>query len=749
VRSRWGWLVAVALVPGLPAPAADDQPADYPRDVRPLLVRYCYDCHGEGSAKGEVALDDRPSGADGALWQRVASVLRTERMPPVGKAQPNAAERARLVGWIRTAVLGIDCRAPDPGRVTLRRLNRYEYSNTIQDLFGIDFQPGESFPPDDTGYGFDNNGDVLGLSPLLLDKYFTAAEAVVARVVAERPELPVHRITSAQMTEVAPAVRGVVTREARFNLPDGGPFKIQLRVALNSFNPFKGLVQARLLLDDGTLWTRRLPAVNRSYPVSLRRTIAAGDHVVRLVADTRQIETATAPPKLDLEIVARGPDRPQAERWPEAHRAIFFEGEPPSDAQRRAAYAREILRRVASRAFRRPVDEATLDRLVGLAGGDPSADGFRRGVAHALQAILVSPRFLFRVEPSAASLDEYALASRLSYFLWAGPPDQHLLALAGAGQLRAHLAETVEALVADRRSDRFVASFVGQWLRSRDVLGVPVDRKRWPGQSSALRTAMRDETELLFAHVMREDRDVLELVDARYTFLNDVLAAHYHLPAVEGGAMRKVELPPDSERGGILTHAGVLLVTSNPTRTSPVKRGLFVLENLLGVPPPPPPPNVPALDEARAHGEQPRSVRQQLEAHRADSRCANCHARMDPIGLALENFDMVGRWRDHDEGGPIDARGQLPGGEAIGGVADLRRVLRGRRTQLYDTVARKLLTYALGRGLGPADDCAVEEIVARTAAAKGKFRALLLALVESVPFQQHRVEAPSIEEDRE
>ncbi len=756
-------LLAVAASPAARAAGGGRAPAAAPIDPRAVLATHCSDCHGGGSARGDVDLDAALTAggrADRALWDRVLENVRNGVMPPPGKPRPTAAEQTALQAFIQRDVQGVDCRAPDPGRVTLRRLNRDEYNHSIADLFGIDFQPAEDFPPDDSGYGFDNIGDVLGVSPVLTEKYFNAAEQVVARVIAPRPEVPRRTLRRGDLKVVDLSTEKVTISEGRFTLEHGGSHAVALAVSVNSFRPFTGRARVRVELDGRPLARASYRAGNLTYRYARQRTLAAGEHAVRFVLDTTRAEPdAGRVINIGLEeLTVRGPLGTRIREYPPAHRRLFFPGPPAADVAGRRAQARAILEGLASRAFRRPVDGATLDRLVALAEAAEGPGGrFETGVASAVAAILVSPRFLFRVEGRAEArekagqtpvqapgpggptrLDEHSLATRLSYLLHATGPDAELTALAARGALRDNLAAQVRRLLADRRSDRFVSRFVGQWLQTRDVESVPISTERFRPLTPAIRRLMRSETELLFAHLLREDRDLVELITADYSFLNAPLAAFYGLPAVEGPQMRKVALPPDGPRGGLLTHGSFLTVTSNPTRTSPVKRGLFLLDNVLGMPPPPPPPDIPSLDEPGKKGAPVRTMREQLAAHRADPACAGCHARMDPIGLALEGFDAVGRWRTEENGAPLDTSGRLVTGEAIAGLPDLRRQLAARREQLYRTVTRKLLVFALGRGLEPADACTVDKLVAELVAGGGRLSGLLVGIAQSPPFQMRK-----------
>jgi hypothetical protein len=721
----------MALADGGAAPS-------FQRQVQPLLVRYCYDCHGEGSARGDVALDSPTSRTDRELWARVWENVRNDLMPPKGQPRPSVAERALLGDWIRRDVQGVDCRSPDPGRVTLRRLNRDEYNQSIADLFGIDYRPAEDFPADDSGYGFDNIADVLSVSPVLTEKYFNAAEAVARRVVAARPEIPRRLVRREDLRPVAEPAEKVSVSEGRFTLDHAGPHAVEVKLAVSSFKPFFGKARVRVELDGKPLARATYVAGNRSYRYRRQVALGAGEHTVRFTLDL----SAAAPNEgrainiaLD-EVSVVGPVGSRVREYPPAHRRLFFRGPPPRDPAERDSYARAILTSVTERAFRRPVEAPTLERLLALQRGAEQASGrFEEGIAYALQAILTSPRFLWRFEPgdprAPFALDDHALAARLSFFLTGGAPDEGLRTQAARGELRANLREEVARLLRDPRSDRFVSRFVGQWLQTRDVDTVTINAREL---TPALRRLMRTETEMLFAHILREGRDAIELLTADYTFANAALARHYGLPELEGPQMRRVSLAPESNRGGILTHGSFLTVTSNPSRTSPVKRGLFVLDNLLGAPPPPPPPNIPNLEEAARAGA--RTLREQLAVHRENRACAGCHARMDPIGLALESFDGIGRWRQDDAGRPIESAGKLVTGEEIAGVGGLRTALAARRETFYRALSRKLLVFALGRGLQPADECTVDRIVGEMLAGGGRLQTLLVGIVESPPFQR-------------
>ena len=450
----------------------------------------------------------------------------------------------------------------------------------------------------------------------------------------------------------------------------------------------------------------------------------------------------------------------------------FFPKTVPSDAAERRVYARSLLADFAGKAFRRPADEASVERLVKLAEAVYSESGqtFETGISHAMTAVLASPRFLFREERAEVvdegkfpKLDEFSLASRLSYFLWSSMPDDELLRAARAGALRTNLHAQVKRMLADRRAQQFVRNFGGQWLQTRDIDTVQINPKAIQTREPSfdpepidfdgeLRHAMREETELYFDHVVRNDRSVLEFIESDYTFLNQRLAAHYGLQELEvkGPQFRRVTLPAGSPRGGILTHGSILTVTSNPTRTSPVKRGVFVLENILGTPPPPPPPNLPPLeDSGGSTNDRPLTLREALAVHRADAACSSCHNRMDPLGLAFENFNAMGMYRTQELAVPIDASGKLITGESFEGIQELKKILvTGHVRSFYETIAEKLLTYALGRGVEPFDIETVDQIAHRLEREEGKFSALLMGVIESAPFQRTRQTALTAASER-
>jgi len=791
--------------------------SDFHQSIQPLLSKYCYECHGQGMDKGSVVFDEFESDRDllerRDLWLAVLKNVRAGLMPPPNEdvPRPEASELAQLEHWIKFGAFATDPANPDPGRVITRRLNRIEYRNTIRDLMGIDYNSEVEFPPDDSGNGFDNNGEVLTLSPLLLEKYLSAADAIVAQAVPKVAKvMREHRITgrdflradgggdAVQLSAAEPAVAShtftidetetyqlVIDLEARGSFDyDPGHCKVICRVdGVEQFVEEIVWEPRKALRHEFTFnWPAGthtvsfevvpLPPIDRATDgVALADTVANVARIPAVPGRSGAPGPNPRPPprtRLDVGVVGvqiRGPINPDSWIPPENYARFFPKGPAPEARGARDRYAAEILEAFATRAFRRPVTKDRVRQLVGIAREvyrQPDRT-FEEGVGRAMMAVLASPRFVFRVEgvergeerKPVAQLDEYALASRLSYFLWSSMPDEELLQLAATRDLRRQLPAQVDRMLRDPRAQAFVRNFTGQWLQVRDVEFVPINARVVLGPDAPrtrenridfdgpMRRLMRSETEMYFQHILREDRSVLELLDSDYTFLNAQLARHYGLPDVEGDELRLVRLPADSPRGGVLTQGAILAVTSNPTRTSPVKRGLFVLENILGTPTPPAPPDVPDLEESRKEfdGREPK-LSEMLALHRSNRLCNSCHSRMDPLGLAFENFNALGGWRDTEAQQPIDPAGQLITGEAFGNVRELKRILaQERQTDFYRCLTEKLLTYALGRGLDYHDVHAVDQIVERLAQADGRISALVMGVIESTPFQKQRTTA--------
>ncbi len=839
-RPRAAVAVLVALFAVCPTTtgAADRVEQQFDEQIRPILEDYCYACHGNGLKKGGVKLDgltsDQARLRDHDLWWRVLKNVRAGIMPPTGKPRPADQEQRRLEDWIKYGAFAIDPKNPDPGRVTVRRLNRIEYRNTVRDLMGVDYDTTYEFPPDDTGHGFDNIGDVLTLSPLLLEKYVAAAKAIVSQSVPTTSRIVAEKLIPGRRFRSTGGGAGASPASAKAGRNDGAlslsyyepatvstVFKAehagryQLVVDLSANEKYVDNAfdrnRCRLVFKvDGQERLSREYTRQEGKPFhdEIEQEWQTGEHQLAfdlkpLTPGEKQVRSLAI---RILSVAVRGPLDAKHQVRPRNY-ARFFPRDVPESAAERRQYAREVLGQFATRAFRRPVASATVERLTALAESVSSQPGqaFEAGVAQAMTAVLASPGFVFREEAAIAGssdpyplIDEYALASRLSYFLWSTMPDDELIGLASAGKLRQNLSAQVARLLADGRSDEFVRHFVGQWLQARDIDSVPInafavitrdepqdpdaDRRRTrfrelnrkPADKLTaqekkeleavrgtffrsfrrfrdfeldgdLRRAMRRETEMLFGYVVRENRSLLELIDSDYTFLNERLAKHYGIADVKGGQMRRVALPPGSPRGGVLTQGTVLAVTSNPDRTSPVKRGLFILDNILGTPPAPPPPNIPPLEDAgKQFGKRKPTLRETLAVHRQAPMCMACHDRMDPLGLALENFNALGRWRDKDRGQPVDASGKLITGEPFKNCQDLKRILvKERHRDFYRCLSEKLLTYALGRGLDYYDVEATDALVERLESKGGKASELLIGVVESAAFQRTRRPAKS------
>jgi mono/diheme cytochrome c family protein len=957
-------LFLLAAVPFVSAAAPAPEPAiSFEHQVAPVLQTYCYDCHGDGKHKGGVALDKYADTAailaDRKTWETVLHHVNSREMPPDDADEmPSDAQRELIGTWLEQELYHFDARHPDPGRVIMRRLNRAEYNATIRDLVGVDFKPASDFPPDDSGYGFDNIGDVLSLPPVLMEKYLAAADKVLDQAIVTDPIKSEVRHIPASLAEIgfnAIGDRGdgwihlisleeddvavplnvpagdYLVRILAFATRDGGaligqgsekavafkvdpgPTKIGLMVndtlfqdfALTTDEAHPQVYEARVSVPAGRQYFRAsmrrkrggsenelfmlngrigrqqpgigfvkwievegpLPAATRRTPASQLevkgdgRFTAAGERVLEHngeVANTFSIpreaevilraqayaqqagnETARMEFRLDgqpvktFDVIApatmvplpgQHPFSPALlvpQPWayefrtklpPGPHRfAAAFVNEfadpenknpnlrkrdlivqnlevsnlaepviPPSlpepiarlfaaatapakpsalarlvgtkpKSVDQTAAARGIIAPFARRAWRRPVEAAEVDRLLKLYDlARAQGDSFEAGVKLAMKAVLVSPHFLFigdtppALVPSAEPrpLDEFALATRLSYFIWSSMPDDELLDLAERGQLRANLAPQVRRMLASPKARALVDNFAGQWLQIRSLETFQPDKKLFPDYDPALRTAMQRETELFFERVMREDRSVFDFLTGDYTFVNARLAKLYGLPGVNGDEFQLVSLA-GTPRRGVLTQASILTLTSNPTRTSPVKRGKWVLENLLGTPPPPPPPTVPSLDDASR--QLTGSLRQQMEQHRANATCASCHARMDPIGFSLENFNAIGAWRDKDGESPIDASGKLVSGDSFAGAAELANLLADKKRRDYlHCLAEKMLTYALGRGPEYYDRPALDQIVHALNHDQDRFSGLILAVAQSFPFQMRRGDAPAV-----
>ena len=790
--------LGVAVAPAVAQPAAEGTRAvareaaaavpDAPETYRAVLDRYCVACHNERTLTANLALDavDIAHVGDAAeLWEKVLEKLRTRAMPPPRRPRPADETYDLFAGWLETELDGAAAARPNPGRPTIHRLNRLEYRNAVRDLLGLTVEVGTMLPADDLAYGFDNNADILTIAPGMLERYMSAARRIGRLAVGDpgiEPDVARYPVSTLlvqrdRMSEEMPfGSRGGAAVTHHFPLDgeyvvrltllgNGGrrePQEIDVRIdgvraALLPAGQGRGGATRGMPTGDDALAVRiPVRAGNRVVSVSfLKRTgVTEGVAPERLPPWTFSTGRGYVEPMALDSVEIEGPYRPQpagpAARGagPAASRGRIFTCRPASGDDE-AACANEILATLARRAFRRPVTGADLDVLHAFYREGRRAGGFEAGIQRAIESLLVDPEFLFRIErdPVGAApgspyrLSDVELASRLSFFLWSSIPDDELLDVAGAGRLRdpAVLERQVRRMLADERSRVLVGSFAAQWLHLRRMRTVTPDVLAFPGFDENLRAALVRETELFVASQIREDRSVVELLTADYTFVNERLARHYGIPGVYGSRFRRVPLG-DGARRGLLGHGSILTVTSLATRTSPVVRGKWVLENILGTPPPPPPPDVPDLPEGE-DGEAPRSMRARLEAHRANPVCSACHARMDPLGFALEHFDAVGKWREAEGGVPIDASGALPDGTTFDGLPGLRGVLLERRDEFVTTVAEKLLTYALGRGIEHYDRPAIRAIVRGAASDGHRWSSLVLGVARSLPFQMRRAES--------
>ena len=751
--------------------------------IEPLLQDYCYDCHGDGEKKGDLALDEyaNPSALleDRKVWLRIWENLRTEMMPPAKKKfQPTSDERHELVSWIEKRIFGLDPENPDPGRVTIRRMNREEYQNTIGDVVGVRFNANDNFPPDDTGFGFDTIGDVLTISPLLMEKYLNAAGEIALMALpldAGEPkpvEIDAGSFKDRGGSQTARFMEADIAQTvgAKRRLDAGGQYALEVSYSLESEKgrPKGQTAKWRIFVDGKQLREIEIDSdkPNRDrFVVNLELTKGEHQFEFSIVPGEKGEGEGTAGVRVSKFRLNRLGVEDSWDLYPESYQRIFVNGLPPAGREAQAVYMREIVESFGLRAFRRPLRKRMGDQLTALALAKSREEGakFADGVRLAVTATLTSPSFLFRSEVQAepdnpgkvVPIDEYALASRLSYFLWSSAPDKGLLDLAAKGTLRENLRSQVDRMLGDEKADRMVENFVGQWLQARDLSGLSIDvrrilRERDRGKAQRVfnlgtRRDMKIETEEFFQHVLLKNRPILELLNANYSFLNESLAKFYGVSGVRGSEFRKVEFDESARgRGGLLGQGTFLIITSQSTRTSPVKRGLFVLDNILGTPAPPAPPNVPELEETEEKLKKGATMRELMEVHRKKALCASCHERMDPIGLALENFNALGQWRDEEEGVVIDSAGKLVTGEKFTNVMELKTILATSRKQdFYRCLTEKMLTYAIGRGVEYYDAPTVDAIMAQLVKEGGGMKDLIYAITGSVPFQKRRGDGSS------
>ena len=755
----------------------------YQSEISPLLEETCYDCHDYESKKGGFSLDDfltfSEVSNDKQQWFKVYKNLQAHVMPPPEKTPPSVVDRQKILDWIKRDVFAIDPENPDPGHVTHRRMNRVEYENTLYDLTGVRIDSKDLLPNDDTGYGFDNIADALSLSPLVLEKYIKIADDVIRQSIPEEPyELPQQELNGNQFRDNSGnRLKGSLSfseshkYDASFQVEAKGSYRVIAHLQTPSFFNFDyGKAVFDLHINGESLGPVELihsPESNRR--LSFELNLNAGKYNLQLNLepsyDSREVESEM---KATVDrITVEGPLGDQNKALKPQYARYFPKGPAPELAVEQSAYVREIVRDFAYRAYRRPPGNSVVDRLAVFAelAIEEEGQSFEKGMAKAFTAILASPFFLYRsIDASPASdgaeyplIDEFSLASRLSYFFWSTMPDHTLLELAERGALRDNLDEQIKRMLSDEKAEAMAENFVGQWLQSRDIPLIGLnEREILKGDgildrrfrlSGGVRRAMQEETEMSFQYLMNNNLSLLELLDPDYTFLNKELADFYEIEGVNHGDMRKVQLPADSYRGGILTQASILGVTSNPTRTSPVKRGLFILENILGTPTPPAPPDVPELEEAEKEFEESHkpSMRELMAVHREKPLCRSCHERMDPLGLALENFNAMGMWRDHQAGTPIDPSGKFITGESFSDIRDLKRILANeRRFDYYRVVSEKMLTYALGRGLEYYDTHTIDTLVAELEENDGRIMTLIKGIIESPAFQKTRFESTNL-----
>ena len=771
---------APALAAGLPPAAAAEHEA--------LLQRYCITCHNERLAdRGTVPialrtadLADVPATAD--VWEKVIRKLRTGTMPPLGRPRPDDEAVDQFATWLETAIDRSAAARPDPGRTEpLHRLNRTEYQNAIRDLLALDIDAAALVPADDQSYGFDNIAGVLKVSPTLLERYMSAAR-VISRLAVGASALPPAGETFRIVSDLSQyrhqdglpfGTRGGTSVD--YNFPRDGEYDLRVELLdLFAGAPIREPHRLELSIDGRRVRVFDLAppdavadqgSVYNTGPEDLeaRVHVAAGPRVVTAAFVKKTSALA--------ESVRQPFDRPHGEGdyllyqphvgtltisgpfnalgagdTPSRHRIFVCR---PATADEEGPCARQILSTLARRAYRRPVTASDVDSLIAFYEEGRARGGFDTGIERAVHALLVSPDFLFRVvsdPPDAAPgepyrLSDLALASRISFFLWSSLPDDELLEAAAEGVLRDpdELERQVRRMLADPRAEALAANFAGQWLRLRNISGTLPSDVIFPNFGESLRQDFVRETELFFHSILREDRRVTDLLTADFTFLNERLARHYGIPGVYGSDFRRVDLA-DGNRRGLLGQGSILTVTSYPDRTSPVGRGKWVLENVLGTPPPPPPPNVPELEPAEDTG-QVLAMRERMEQHRANPVCASCHRIMDPLGLALENFDAVGRWRGHMPGGTaIDASGTMPDGTAFDGPAAMRDLLVRNAEQFATVVTEKLLTYALGRGVEHYDATSVRRILREAAGNDYGLASLVVGVVRSTPFRMRQAQ---------
>jgi hypothetical protein len=785
-------LVGLALAAaGEVLSAAGPQGSTASADARALLDQYCVTCHNSRLKTGGLSLDrvdvsDLSAGSE--IWEKVVLKLRAGMMPPQGRPRPATERSDALVAWLEESLDRAAAADPHPGRPLVHRLNRVEYANVIRDLLALDVDSATLLPPDDASYGFDNIAEALGVSPALMERYLSAAQKISAWAIGDPIITPVdisyrpaHDLTHTQHLEGLPlGTRGGILIRHTFALDGeyiirpklwrtslgehvrGLQYPHDVEIAIDGERIHLATIGGPADFEAGVNSAQGVASAAMDERLQVRLPIKAGPRTISVTF----LDKSEALPQTLLQPFERVIDDPiDASGVPQIATVVItgpLSGTGPGDTpSRRRIFlcrptnplneepcARKIIATLARRAYRRPVTDADLQLLLGFYQTGHSKSGFEGGIELALRRILVDSEFVFRAERDEVGsapapmhrISDVALASRLSFFLWSSIPDDDLLDAASQNTLHtpAGLEQQVRRMLADPRAAAMVKNFAGQWLYLRNLDAAAPDRMVFPNFDDNLRQAFRRETELLVESVMREDRNVLDLLTADYTFVNERLARHYGIPNIYGSQFRRVAVT-DEARRGLLGHGSILTVTSLATRTAPTLRGKWILENVLGTPPPPPPPAVPALKDS--NGREPASMREQMEVHRANPTCAACHKVMDPLGFALENFDGVGAWRSHEGSAPVDASAELVDGTAVNGPAALRQALSSHPTRFVGTLTEKLLTYALGRGLTSHDMPMVRTIVRDAGRQDYRFSSLVMGIVTSVPFQM-RASAP-------
>jgi hypothetical protein len=772
-------------------------PHAVPASLRTTIEQYCLGCHDTDQSTGGLALDAvdfTDVSANLAMWEKVATKLRTREMPPPGEARPDQATYTRLAAELEATLDGVAAARPNPGRVPVHRLNRAEYAAAIRDLLGLEIDAKAMLSSDDSDLeGFDNVASVLSVSPALLENYLSAARRISRLAVGDvtiTPVVETLKISKAlvqdeQMSDDLPfgsrggvlvphtfpvdgeyTLKVLLRRQEYYYLVGmGEPHEIEFRldgVLLKRFS-IGGEAKGMTMPENYAGNTQGGPEFEQymhtaDAKLEVRVPVKAGLHKVGLsfVRRAWEPEGIWQPPQIGFGrttneyyhgnpavefVMIGGPYGVPSPGASAVRQRVFICR--PSGAASEEPCARRVLSAVATRAYRRPVTDKDLQPVLEFyRAGRKEGGSFDAGIQRGLERILASPSFLFRVEPSPAGvapgapyrLGDYALASRLAFFLWGSIPDTELLSVAASGKLKddAVVERQVQRMLRDPRSNALVDSFASRWLELGKLAGAVPDTDLYREFDENLRESMERETKLFIGDQLRTDRSILDLIDANYSFLNQRLATHYGVPNIYGDHFRKVTFT-DGRRGGLLGQGSLLTVTSYGNRTSVVLRGRWVLANLLGAPPPEPPPDVPALAEAGAAG-APRSLRERMEVHRKNAVCASCHRRMDPLGFSLENFDATGKWRTESDGAPINTTASLPDGTTFDGVTGLRTLITGHKEDFVRTVSGKLLTYAIGRGLEPFDYPAVRAIARNASGSNYRWSAIIAGIVKSTPF---------------